>query len=798
MRNKILKNICWAMVFILFISWSGIPQNAAYAQKTARLNEEQRKSAIEKLEKLFDALEEAAKEIPRDTFDPQAIVDKVGKDPIKLFEWVRDNTYLVPYRGTLRGPIGVLMDRLGNSLDRALLLHELLHLAGHNARLAHGVLSERQAKEVLDKTKPVCTKCIVATKKSSREKFEEMIKKYTDTYQIDNAEMSRIVETMAIEQQHLAEEVSQRVAEQTPIIAEAAGVPDKKEQMAQLRIAAVEAFKDHWWVQWRHDSGWIDLDVSLPEAKQRNVLTEVQTNYRPDQLDERFFHLVTIRVVIERWTKGNLQEYDVLEHTLRPSELLGERILLHHMPLNFPKDFNLSEVENPITLLKTAVLNEEEWLPILTIGSKQFGKYSFTDTGVINDKLSKKAVSSDRGMGIGGLWGGVLGETADRVSQEKSKKDSHLTAEWIEYEIRVPGQPVRKIRRQVFDLQGPAARGQGNVLRPETMESRRLDRGLALIGETEILPLGCQLSEEFVYFLLMEKLLANKEVFMRVIEDRFDDASAEFLKVLPLISPLYVLALSRWELARFHNKIYLNCSNIFSFHYGLRNDSYKDLLYFLAVDIVSNDIVIRPGVDGDPFLVCLEQGVLDTNLEAMIMARGNRAQSTALIFTETTTQGMNWIAIKKRGDDHWKKLNIEADARNLIERDLDAGFVVVVPESTIKIGDRTLITWWSVDPKSGQTLGFSEYGWGSGMISYEFLHSVTKITEKVYAVFLGVVIFVFCRAGQKIGYWIETREPSELDLVKCGIAGVAMTLNVLGFTTLVKILLALLAGASLK
>ena len=40
---------------------------------------------------------------PRDTFDPQVIVDNVGKDPAKLFEWVRDNTYLVPYRGALRG-----------------------------------------------------------------------------------------------------------------------------------------------------------------------------------------------------------------------------------------------------------------------------------------------------------------------------------------------------------------------------------------------------------------------------------------------------------------------------------------------------------------------------------------------------------------------------------------------------------------------------------------------------------------------------------------------------------------------
>src|SRR5271155_3062487 len=76
----------------------------------------------DKLEKLFPMLEKAEREIPRDTFDMQAVIDKVGEDPQKLFEWVRDNTYLVPYRGLLRGDKGVLMDRLGNSLDRAMLL----------------------------------------------------------------------------------------------------------------------------------------------------------------------------------------------------------------------------------------------------------------------------------------------------------------------------------------------------------------------------------------------------------------------------------------------------------------------------------------------------------------------------------------------------------------------------------------------------------------------------------------------------------------------------------------------------
>ena len=39
------------------------------------------------MEAAFKALECFEKEIPRDTFDPKAILDKVGRDPVKLFEW---------------------------------------------------------------------------------------------------------------------------------------------------------------------------------------------------------------------------------------------------------------------------------------------------------------------------------------------------------------------------------------------------------------------------------------------------------------------------------------------------------------------------------------------------------------------------------------------------------------------------------------------------------------------------------------------------------------------------------------
>jgi hypothetical protein len=87
---------------------------------------EERRAFLERIDRVLASLEAARRELPRDAFDLQGVVEVAGRDPVKLFEWVRDRTVWVPYSGTLRGATGVLLDRMGNSLDRSLLLADLL------------------------------------------------------------------------------------------------------------------------------------------------------------------------------------------------------------------------------------------------------------------------------------------------------------------------------------------------------------------------------------------------------------------------------------------------------------------------------------------------------------------------------------------------------------------------------------------------------------------------------------------------------------------------------------------------
>ena len=93
------------------------------------------------IERSLNAIEDGRRQTPRDRWDPQYVVDTYGIDPAALFAFVRDNVTWVPYRGSLRGPVGVLMDRNANSLDMSLLLADLVARSGRQVRLAHGTLS---------------------------------------------------------------------------------------------------------------------------------------------------------------------------------------------------------------------------------------------------------------------------------------------------------------------------------------------------------------------------------------------------------------------------------------------------------------------------------------------------------------------------------------------------------------------------------------------------------------------------------------------------------------------------------
>jgi hypothetical protein len=262
---------------IALVAAVGILSGTARAEPAANeLNASQ-------LNEAYEASAKAQRQIPRDTFDPQAIIETVGRDPQKLFDWVRTNTALLPYPGALRGSAGVLMDRGGSSLDRALLLAELLESTGSEVRLANATIAKEQAGQLLDH--------LIQGKPHSAATGEPTAD---------------------------ARQARDRVRRQADQIIKALGDPPAGE--SGDHAGAIDALADHLWVQWHDATGkWIDLDLDgLSIGKPaRTIPFTARTAKLP--LDARDFHEVQVRVVIEAWQGGRLNTQTVLTQSGRSS-----------------------------------------------------------------------------------------------------------------------------------------------------------------------------------------------------------------------------------------------------------------------------------------------------------------------------------------------------------------------------------------------------------------------------------------------------------------------------------------------
>ena len=202
----------------------------------------------EEFDTVCSMLEEALPEIPRDTFDPGAVIEKAGPDPSSLLDWVAKSTALVPYLGMLRGAEGVLMDRMGNSLDRALLLCRLLETAGREVRLARGVLSDEELEKLASR---IASLPLNEPAGLNGEGFSEELLSRAEARAsergLDGPSVRAALEKQASASAVLRAEAKRRTESQTEELMKLLGVSLQGGQSS--REGKNENLRDHWWVQ---------------------------------------------------------------------------------------------------------------------------------------------------------------------------------------------------------------------------------------------------------------------------------------------------------------------------------------------------------------------------------------------------------------------------------------------------------------------------------------------------------------------------------------------------------------------
>ena len=652
--------------------------------------------AAAELERVFQGAEAINAAIPRDTFDVKAVSEQLGGDPAGAVEWVRNNTAWVPYRGALRGAAGVLMDRVGNSLDRALLLGELLRNGGHTVRLAHAILSEQ-----------VTTRLSAADKRPAASfagpgAATIALEAIAHAFQLDPGDLRDRVQGESKRTTQLTDELERRVAAQTGFLADTVGVVTVEENEVRKRGNAAA---DHWWIQIERNGEWSDLDpMTGPDWVPVQPQQTFEFAERAGQLPTppEYNQSITIRVVIEQTTGSGTTRKIALEHSFQPAEHPGDVITFQHVPLHWPGSTALLRAGDPATAGREAALKETEWLPILKIGDTTIVEHGFTDTGDVNDQPSDDAAGRVGGGVTSAVGGGVdaLGGGTD------SQTDGRLTGEWIEYTIHVPGEPDRVTTREVFQL-----------ARSPTDADRRA-RAYGLLGRIEILPIAARLSRPFVQSRRLNALLRDRQALRSLVASAGSkDVSAAVDaggQLTPNPDILFTLAIARFNWSWMGADIYLDSPNILSYRRQFMDDGNGGVVLRQGIDVVANHVGVTSTSRLRPFYARLVQGITDTNLEALLVGAPPPRNAGDLLAAAPAID--QWIALRTPD----QLAAVPASAWPLmfrlhVDESLQAGRMVVAFRQPATAEQSA---FWAVDPLTGDTLGIGSLGWGQAYVEY--------------------------------------------------------------------------------
>jgi len=689
---------------------SGAPDQTTRAASPSVASQAQTKD----LGKFVDLIVAEAADLPRAEFDPAALAKQLGKDPAAQFNWVRDHTSWAPYRGLLRGSQGVLLDRVGSNLDRAVLLGDLLRHAGHTVRLAHAELAEVRARELLARIRPIPDQRLSPAAPRPLEpdrmrQYESIMPGYVAAHEQRVAATKRSEDT-ARSLVHSNESLLQAaIREMTP---DAAKSDDR---------AALDALRDYWWVERKDGDDWVAMDVLPSDARPGDAPTRAtavsfwKADSSAPEIPATDWHTVTVRVVVERYENGATTESNVLEKALHPAAVLDRPIRLRHLPKHWPEDL-LKPGADP-NALGNAAVNVREWVPFLEVGDQVIAQSGFTDSGdlIANPMSRERDIAGAGGAGFMSGFGEALGGGEAPASS--------LTAEWVDYEIQVPGESAQIIRRPVFDLLGPVLRSSKTEGFDATTNDRLIARSEALLSQTDIFLQPCELTVDFVTHLVSAGIVANREALKALAAERDSakakDAAAALFPKIDVWNPLLDMAQWRSALGNHPTQWFIDRPNVLAYRITPPVVNAERTAIVESIDIASNPIGVRARGNREAFQVRVRQGVADTVAEFVASGRDARRTENTASFISLAMEANAGTLVRLRDTTAVHDLHWPDDATARIAADLESGYAVVGLERPFEVDGQVRTGWWRIDPATGETVGVMDNGFHPAMTERE-------------------------------------------------------------------------------
>jgi transglutaminase-like putative cysteine protease len=672
--------------------------------------------------RVLDRLAELRSKLPRAELDVSARAAQLGSDPTRLLAFVREEVATEVYPGALRGARGTLLGRAGNAFDKSLLLAALLRCHGHEVRFATGELDDTAATRLVRQ---------VAARSGPRRELKGVelpvaLKPWAEPLMV---ELRAAVRANARDRAALEKALP--------------GAWKKRSALPLTPDGLVKQARQHCWVEVRRKGRWVALDPSF--AGSRVGDRPVKPAAVGAALPARLYQTVTFCVRIEYAIGKELKTRTALEKTYRAADLVGTPILFVNVP-------NLRGGKaDPVALNKVT-----RFLPLLRVGGKDVFHKAFDLHG---QEVAPEAFLA----GPAAAMARVGDSLRDALSMRKaSVPKTVLTAEWLEFVLRTPGEPDRIFPREVLDRIGPAGRGPkgDRTVRPEYRDERRVRR--LLLGERHLWVEPVCVGHTFAADAAAAQWLAQRDLLRagggKIDPKRWAAASRPDL-CLPLLALSVVthslggrLLADDFPKAHFYRAA--PALMMYKVAPDLRNDG-KPVLR-VGFDVISDSWCVVAGGGDTSRRAALALGLLQTRLE-LVLARwlhpsagprpGQAAvRNTLPALAAARRAGIPLVCLVPGDTATLARLRVSEEARARMAGELAEGNVVLTLARAVP-GLGT--AWWRIDPVRGSALGVIESGEGAGII--EYLNTLSIALWVSFAPVMGEILHVLGVATAILG-----------------------------------------------
>ncbi len=711
------------------------------------------KQASEELNRMYAGLDVLNSKIDRSLFEIGALAYRFNSDPAAMFHFVRDEIRYEPYTGVLRGALGTLLCRAGNSLDRSLLLAAMLQKAGFKTQIASGHLTAQQAQILVNRlfepVKPV---------PSAAPSVAELAPDLSRAMGVDQAKLLQRSDEMQKYGQRQNKQLLDYADDESSYLSNLlskagvdAGVITPNDQLL------AEA-SEHYWVQYQNSNGqWVDLDSAFTDAEPGKAAASATNTFAPDSVPEELYHhlqvVLTLRVAqVADGNDGPTADTVLLDQKLRVAEQQGKDIIVVNFPVPMP-DFT-----KPGVNLTDALATTKGYQTILQVGSQATaGKYFDLD-GQISDKLGGPVgdVVTNAG-GIGGAFGGLGGSVGSALGGASPSSTTRIVGEWAEYELTSPGAAgasptVRNFRR---DIIAPSVVHSWSASTPDNPQTTPTKVGKDALRErlfwsAELLPVPGAIAVDYPGYLALKSFSENRASVDTLAKTAFGVSDSGNPASPPSRVPVTTLLLAEGATQLTNNLVRTRFPNLRSYfgqpgliaYENARDDKSNrfkrgyDIVAF-PPRVVGNTASAAGEIRHDASSLHLLEGVLATRLEWALVANTSEGSTmetpsfnATRVFAGAKERGVP-VVVLRPGADGFKKLagtSVPESAKAELSATLATGDDVVVPVRPVLLDGRQQVAWWRFEPGSGQVIGVMPGGRGQD-VTEETEFAVMAVTE---------------------------------------------------------------------